>query len=255
MRVDAVVLGAGVIGVSVACHLQMKGRATVLIDRRGPAEETSYGNAGLIQREGVYPYGFPHDFGALLRYAWNNTIDAHYHPRAVFHLAPFLWEYWWQSRPKRHAEIARQYAKLIEHCVTEHDALAEAAGATGFIHRTGWLKAFRTTQERDTRLAEAERWKREFGLNFKALDARQLAEAEPSLSPVLIGALHWTDPTAVNDPGGLINAYAAISKSWAGAFSAPMPARWRRMAMAGASRPGMAKWSLPAMLSSRSAPG
>jgi D-amino-acid dehydrogenase len=218
MRVDAVVLGAGVIGVSVACHLQAKGRNTVLIDRRGPAEETSYGNAGLIQREGVYPYGFPHDFGALLRYAWNNTIDAHYHPRAVFHLAPFLWEYWWQSRPKRHAAIARQYATLIEHCVSEHDALAEAAGATDLIRRTGWLKVFRTAAERDARLAEAELWKREYGLNHKALDANQLADKEPSLSPILIGGLHWTDPTAVKDPGGLVNAYAAHFEKLGGRF-------------------------------------
>src|SRR5262245_46943856 len=59
---DALVLGAGIVGVSVAVHLQKRGRATVLLDRRAPAEETSFGNAGLVQREGVYPYGFPHDF-------------------------------------------------------------------------------------------------------------------------------------------------------------------------------------------------
>ncbi len=69
MRADALVLGAGIIGVSIALHLQKRGRQTVLIDRRGAAEETSYGNAGLIQREGVYPYGFPHDLAAL----WSAT--------------------------------------------------------------------------------------------------------------------------------------------------------------------------------------
>lgn len=218
MRVDAVVLGAGIIGVSVACHLQSRGRQTVLLDRRGAAEETSYGNAGLIQREGVYPYGFPHDFGALLRYAFNNTIDAHYHPRALAQLAPFLWTYWWQSRPRRHAEIAREYEKLIAHCVTEHDALAEAANATRFIQRKGWIKAFRTTRERDERLAEAARWNREFGLAYKPLDATALAEAEPHLAPILIGGLHWTDPTSVNDPHGLANAYRAHFESLGGRF-------------------------------------
>ena len=70
----------------------------LLVDRRGPGEETSYGNAGLIQREGVYPYGFPHDFGALFRYAMNNTIDASYHWSAIPKLAPFLWSYWMHSR-------------------------------------------------------------------------------------------------------------------------------------------------------------
>src|SRR6187399_1818456 len=144
MRSDVVVLGAGIVGISVALHLQKRGRSVVLVDRRGAAEETSFGNAGLIQREGVYPYGFPHDFGALARYGLNRTIDAHYHPSALLDLAPFLWKYWRHSRRERHEQIARQYSKLIEHCVAEHDALAVEAGATGLIQRKGWMRVFRT---------------------------------------------------------------------------------------------------------------
>ena len=87
-QADAIVLGAGSVGLCGALHLQQRGRSVALVDRRGAAEETSYGNAGLIQREGVYPYGFPHDFGALIRYSFNRTIDAHYHPSAVGRLAP-----------------------------------------------------------------------------------------------------------------------------------------------------------------------
>src|SRR5207253_4288903 len=112
MRPDVVVLGAGIVGVCVALHLQKRARSVVLVDRRGGAEETSYGNAGLIQREGVYPYGFPHDFGALLRYGFNRTIDAHYHPSAIVRLAPFLWKYWNHSRPAVHEKIAHVYSKL-----------------------------------------------------------------------------------------------------------------------------------------------
>jgi len=215
---DALVLGAGIVGVCVALHLQKRGRATVLVDRRGAAEETSFGNAGLIQREGVYPYGFPHDFGALLRYSFNRTIDAHYHPSALPRLAPFLWKYWHHSRPARHAAIARLYSRLIEHCVTEHDALAAEAGATGLIRRNGWMRVFRTTRERDLRLAEAARWRQEFGLQYAALDARQLQEAEPHLAPVLTGALHWTDPTTVTDPQGLALAYLKRFESLGGRF-------------------------------------
>src|ERR1700675_4137723 len=207
MRSDTVVLGAGIVGVCVALHLQKRGRSVVLLDRRGAAEETSYGNAGLIQREGVYPYGFPHDFGALIRYGFNRTIDAHYHPSALPGLAPFLWQYWKHSRPARHAEVARKYSKLIEHCVTEHDALAAEAGAAGFFRRVGWLKVFRTEHERDKRFAEAERWRREFGVNYRALDARALQDMEPHLAPVLTGALHWTDPVSVDDPRGLAHVY------------------------------------------------
>jgi D-amino-acid dehydrogenase len=218
MRSDVLVLGAGIIGICVALHLQKRGRSVTLVDRRGAAAETSYGNAGLIQREGVFPYGFPHDFGALLRYGLNRTIDAYYHPFALPRLAPFLWKYWHHSRPARHAEVARRYAKLIEHCVTEHDALAREAGAEGFIRRTGWIKLFRTARERDRRFAEAERWHREFGLNYRAHDAQAIRALEPYLAPVLSGALHWVDPTSVDDPQGLARAYLKRFQDLGGKF-------------------------------------
>jgi D-amino-acid dehydrogenase len=215
---DAVVLGAGIVGICVALHLQKRGRSVVLVDRRGAAEETSFGNAGLIQREGVYPYGFPHDFGALARYGFNRTIDAHYHPTALPTLAPFLLKYWHHSRPARHAEQARKYSKLIEHCVREHDALAVEAGATGFIRRTGWMKVFRTERERDKRFAEAERWRDEFGIHSRLHDARTLQEMEPHVAPVLVGAIHWTDPVSVDDPQGLGLAYLRAFETLGGRF-------------------------------------
>ena len=55
MKADVIVLGAGVVGISAAIHLARRGKKVVMIDRRGPAEETSYGNAGLIQREASSP--------------------------------------------------------------------------------------------------------------------------------------------------------------------------------------------------------
>jgi D-amino-acid dehydrogenase len=218
MRPDVVVLGAGIVGICVALHLQKRARSVVLLDRRGAAEETSYGNAGLIQREGVYPYGFPHDFGALVRYGFNRTIDAYYHPSALPRLAPFLWQYWKYSRPARHAEVARKYSKLIEHCVSEHDALAAEAGAAGFFRRVGWIKVFRTERERDKRFAEADRWRREFGVNFRALDAQTLQDIEPHLAPVLTGGLHWTDPISVDDPRGLAQLYLRLFERLGGKF-------------------------------------
>ena len=206
------------VGICTALHAQARGRSVVLVDRRGAAEETSYGNAGLIQREGVYPYGFPHDFGALLRYGLNRTIDAHYHPSALLEIAPFLWKYWRHSRRERHAEIARCYARLIEHCVTEHDALAQEAGAAGFVRRTGWMRVFRTTRERDLRFEEAARWRAEFGVEFAALTDKELQDKEPHLAPILTGALHWTEPTTVNDPQGLALAYLRLFESRGGRF-------------------------------------
>src|SRR5829696_8343789 len=218
MRADVVVLGAGIVGVSVALHLQKRGRAVALVDRRGPGEETSFGNAGLIQAEGIFPYGFPHDFGALVRYAMNNTTDAHYHLSALPRLAPFLARYWWASRPTRHAAIARCYAPLIQRSVPEHLALAEEAGAMDLIRRRGWIKLFRTPGPMSIAMQEAEALKRDFGVNFAMLDAKVIAEKEPHLNGGLVGGLHWTDPASVTDPHALTRAYAALFERLGGKF-------------------------------------
>jgi D-amino-acid dehydrogenase len=220
MRKDVVVLGAGIVGVSIAVHLQKRGRSVLLIDKRKPGEETSFGNAGLIQREGVYPYGFPHDFGALLRYALNNTIDAHYHWSAIPKLAPFLWQYWMHSRPAQHKAIARMYAPLIEHSVTEHMALAEEAGVAHLIRPTGWLKVFRNEATRDKQFKDAEDVKRDFGVNFDALDPAGVADREPHLKVETKGGIHWTDPSSVSDPHLLTMGYVGLFESLGGELAA-----------------------------------
>ena len=81
LKADVLVLGAGMVGVGAALHLQQRGRAVVLVDRHDRAgEETSYGNAGIIESASVFPLMFPRDFGAILKYALNRAPQSHYHP-------------------------------------------------------------------------------------------------------------------------------------------------------------------------------
>ena len=218
MKTDVAVLGAGMVGVCIASHLQKRGRAVVLVDRRGAAEETSFGNAGIIQREAVSPHPFPRDGATLLRYGLNRSIDAYYHPSALPHIAPFLWHWWRHSSKERHAEITRHYARLIEHCVAEHDALAAEAGATDLLRRDGWIRVYRSHEKFAAGLADAERLQRDFGVAFRALDAQGLKQEEPHLAPVLCGGLHWIQPATVGNPQALALAYLKHFETLGGRF-------------------------------------
>jgi D-amino-acid dehydrogenase len=210
MRADVIVLGAGIVGVSVAVNLQKRGRAVVLVDRQAPGLGTSFGNTGLIQREAVYPYSFPRSWREILRHGRNRSIDTHYDWKALPRLAPFLARYWWHSATERHAEIARKYAPLIERCVTEHLALAEEAEATALLRPGGWIKIFRTPAAMEERVRDAEKWAREFGIDYAVLDPRALGQMEPHLDPTLIGALHFPEPVGVKDPHALTMAYVGL---------------------------------------------
>lgn len=60
LRADVLVLGAGMVGVGAALHLQSRGRDVILVDKHELAgEETSHGNAGIIESASVFPYMSP----------------------------------------------------------------------------------------------------------------------------------------------------------------------------------------------------
>ena len=218
MNNDVIVLGAGMAGISAALHLQKRGRSVVLVDRRGAAEETSYGNAGLIQREGVVPYGFPRDLKVLWRYALNMRADANLHWTALPRIAPWLFRYWRLSSAERIAAAARSARPLVERCIIEHKALMEDAGVVDMIRETGYLKICRTEQRLIAFIREEEEIRREFGINFEVLDAAAIRKREPNMTGNFAGGLLMTDPVSIADPSALGKAYAALFVQRGGKF-------------------------------------
>jgi len=216
MQADSIVLGAGIVGVSVAVHLQMRGRATVLVDRRGAGEETSHGNAGLIQREGVLPHAFPQGLGNLFRYGLNNRTDMHYHLTALPRIAPFLARYWWHSRPENYRKVIEAYAPLIAASVKEHAPLIEQAGANDLIERNGWYLVYRDNSKQDEAYRQAEWLSRDFEVGHEKVTGDEMRRREPGIGVPLTGALHWTDPWSIRDPGGLVVRYRQLFEQLGG---------------------------------------
>ncbi|MGN8020390.1 NAD(P)/FAD-dependent oxidoreductase [Phyllobacterium sp. 22229] len=214
---EVIVLGAGIVGVSIALHLQQRGRTVTLVDRRGAGEETSYGNAGLIERSSVIPYGVPRDLSVMLRYGLNRSADVHFDWRYLPRIAPWLWRFWRESAPKPLARAANDMWPLIERSVIEHETLMSQAGVLPLLRKTGWIEAYRSerTFEQACRTAAA---LHRFGLNYDVLDAKALQQREPHLSNVLTGAIHWLDAATVPDPGGIVKAYAKLFTERGGLF-------------------------------------
>jgi D-amino-acid dehydrogenase len=219
MDFDVIVLGAGIVGVSVALHLQDRGRRVALVDRRGPGEETSFGNAGLIERSSVVPYGFPRDTATLLRYARNRSTDLYWDYRALPSYATWLARFWWESSPRRHAAASRDMLPLIERSVAEHDALVARADAASLVRASGWLQAYHTGARFEREAANAQRTARDHGLQVSVLDEAALRAREPSLGPGFAGALHWLDPKTVVNPGALVARYARLFASEGGTLA------------------------------------
>lgn len=218
LRTDVIILGAGIVGISAALHLQRRGRSVALIDRRGMAEETSYGNSGLIQREGVVPYTFPRDPALVARYAFNMLPEANLHWSALPRIAPWLFRHWLNSTPERKDATARAAKPLVERCIVEHEALAGDAGVLNMLRRTGYLRVYRSAQVLDDALAKDAADRDKYGVNFQPVDVKGIAELEPNLKGSLAGGVLMPDPVSVADPAGLARAYGKLLVERGGHF-------------------------------------
>jgi D-amino-acid dehydrogenase len=207
-RTDAIVLGAGIVGTSIALQLAKRGLSVALVDRAGVGEQTSYGNSGVIEGSTILPPAFPSTLGALMRVAFKRASDANYHLTFLPKVAPWILAFRAASRPDRLVETARLNRPLFAQALAEHEVLMEEAGANRFLRKTGWLKLYRSEEafaslQREFDLA------REFGLPLEVLDAQGVKGLEPSLNPVFAKAVFWPKAASLSDPLAVTRAYAA----------------------------------------------
>src|SRR6185437_7314388 len=207
---DAIVLGAGIVGVSAALALQARGRAVALIDRLPHAAgETSFGNSGIVQTEGVLPYLFPRAAGDIVRAAMNRDPRAHVRYGALPSIAPALLRYFLASTQPRKLATGKLMAPLMAAAAGEHLKLARDAGASGLLRPGGWIKAYRSERGRDLAHGEAEELK-PFGIRPAFLDRAALTALEPHVGEKAIGGVHYREPLSTSDPGALVRSYAAL---------------------------------------------
>ena len=131
--VDVIVLGTGIVGVSAALALQARGRSVAVVDRLSEAAgETSFGNSGIVQTEGVLPYLFPRALRDVARAAANRDPRAHMRFGSLASIAPSIWRYFQASTQARKAATGQVMAPLLFAAAAEHLKLAQDAGRPVF---------------------------------------------------------------------------------------------------------------------------
>jgi D-amino-acid dehydrogenase len=207
-RTDAIVLGAGIVGVSVALHLVKRGLAVTLIDRRDPGLGTSYGNAGIIEGNTLLPPGFPTSLTSLLRIGLRRAPEASYHLGFLARVAPWLMAFRRNSSPERMLMFLKMMRPLFERAIIEHEALMAEANARRYLRHTGWLKLYRSNRSfaataRERTLAA------ELGIPVHVMDVDAAQALEPALAGAFRHALFWEDAASVSNPLAVTRAYAA----------------------------------------------
>jgi D-amino-acid dehydrogenase len=202
-----VVVGAGMVGVSAAWHLQRRGFQVTMIDRKAPGEETSWGNAGLIQRECLTPYPMPSGFVNRLQIALNTKLDVRYNIFALPQSLYAIFLYALNSRPPPYKKICEEFATLVVHCTDEHEAMISASRSEKLVRKLGFLELFRTkTVPQVQHMVEEQR---AMGINVDLVTPADLKTKEPNFNgDEFTCGFHFKDAWQVVDPGALVKAYA-----------------------------------------------
>lgn len=209
MNRTAIVLGAGVVGVSCALALQKRGIAVTLVDRREPGRETSYGNAGVLARSSITSLNNPSLFRKLPGYLGNRHPALNLGWSRLLTRPGWLLRFLWEARPSQVAARTAALDSITASTVERHRALMEEAGVPELLRETGTLKLWRSEAGHAAAQAEHD-FLESHGIASRILDRQGISEIEPHLNPIFPAGLLIPSNASVDSPGAVVGAYAGL---------------------------------------------
>lgn len=210
----AIVIGAGIIGVTAALSLQRQGFQTTVVDANEPGRGCSYGNGGAISPDFCVPIALP---GMLRRVPkWLLDPQGPLVVRWADLPASLPWLLRWiragrLDRVERHARALRAlHAPSYE----RYQRLLGNRGG-GLIEMTGQLYVWQTDAPNATE-ALAQRIREGFGVETKALTANEIRELDANLAPIFARGLYFPENGHTLNPLRLVRTLAEMFQSEGG---------------------------------------
>lgn len=204
----ATVIGAGIIGISTAAFLQRAGHDVTVIDRVGPGEGCSFGNAGGVAFAEIMPNIHPRIFskipGWLIDPLGPLTIRWSYLPKVV----PWFLAATRNTTPARIAAIIEARAALGLRVVADFETLLKEAGRHDLLVYRETLRVFDSEQQFNAERGERET-KARLGFPCEVFSGDQAREMEPALAKTVTHAATHGGWFFVTNPGGVVKALAA----------------------------------------------
>ncbi|MDY0883101.1 NAD(P)/FAD-dependent oxidoreductase [Dongia soli] len=196
---DVIIIGAGIIGVAIACYLQQSGQSVALIDKKGIGLETSKGNAGAFAFSDIMPLASPGIILKAPKWLFDPLGPLTIPPRYLPKILPWLIRFGWASRSSIFRKNSAVQAQLMKLAAQEAKGLLAARGALSMLRSDGALELYESEREFKAALPG---WKlrEEQGIEFRHVRGAELAELQPGLSPSFVCATFTPKWQTVSDP-------------------------------------------------------
>lgn len=200
---SAVVVGAGIVGLSTAWFLQERGVDVTVVDRAGVATGASWGNAGWIAPALTMPLNSPKVLRYALRSLRDRSAPLHIPLTANGALWKFLAQFVANCRQSTWNRAVRANVPLNEECIEAFDVLL-ANGVDAPVTDAPITALFRTTRDAENMMRELRALQTAGqSLLVTGLSGEALREQAPLASRAITAAIS-IDGQRYVDPGRFV---------------------------------------------------
>lgn len=194
------VIGAGIVGVCAGLALLRDGHEVTIVDRDGPGENCSFGNAGIIcTTDSSVPLPSPGIIrdvpGMLLDRRRYLMIRMSYLPRFM----PWLLGFLRSASGARQAAGARAFYRLLDGTVAAYEKMTDGTPAKALLRRNGYMTVYETDRGFDEDGGER-RVLRELGCMVEELGPDEVRQMEPALAHSVRHATYYPEAGSTVDP-------------------------------------------------------
>lgn len=186
----AVIVGAGIIGLSSAYYLQKSGWEVTVLEKTDGTDNCSFGNAGMIVPSHFTPLASPGIVAQGIR--WMFDSKSPFYVRPSLNGSLLRWGYQFiRKANQKNADHAAPYLRDLS--LLSHALYKELSASRDFdfsMEEKGILMYFKTQKVADEEIHTAEK-ARVLGLDAEALTKDQIKRLEPGIELNVLGAIHY----------------------------------------------------------------
>jgi D-amino-acid dehydrogenase len=196
---DVVIVGGGIIALASAQKLLAAGRRVTLIERKGIAQGTSFGNAAAFAFSDILPLAASGKIRQVPKWLMDPLGPLSIPPAYALKIAPWLLRFWREGWPDRIQRSIAAQAALMRLAESEMALLLAESNLGGMVRHDGSLELYESEAEFAASLPG---WhaRAAHGVTFEHVRGERLAELQHGLSPGFVAGTFVPGWQTVSNP-------------------------------------------------------
>ncbi|MDB9766805.1 FAD-binding oxidoreductase [Amylibacter sp.] len=209
MKQSVIVIGSGITGVSCAEELRRSGANVTLIDRvkAGDPTQTSFGNAGILAREGIMPIANPSMLKMIPQILLSPNSPVYLKWSYLAKFSPWALQFIMNGTRPKALPIILALNELIYDTVENHIQLSKNTDAARFIEKGDMTLLYRN-REQFISDKFANQTRRNLGIIWEELSRDKLLDRDPHISKLYQFGLAYKNHGWITNPAAYVSSLA-----------------------------------------------